>query len=482
MATRYASEGRRGFIWIPRLDPLFSDIKIDSASVRNNVLSADFTKTIFPEVGEFKVTLINADGAYTNKYEQDDIVETFFDFTDGTTRRFKGKIKSLTHSAGDAGFTLNVSGTHLTGELKYVYITKEYAGTKTCQEIFQELVSDNLTGYTTANVASSTVSPTVKWEDTPFIDAIYELCKLAQTTSGNMFDAYLDDDLDFHFFERGSIQNTSEAIVWNNTLISTPDIGEQSLTTINKVQIVGDDGSGIPVLSTSGTGDKLKKIIDTDVTNVTQALEVASAERQAGSDTEKEGETEAFLLPTLQPGDVIYFSHPVFNIVELVRISKFTHHYPNETTTTTIGKERRIQQILKTRIDAEAANRTIKNPFNMENSINLKFDDYSELSSYDSNIIISNGKIKLSSGAQGVFTSNSTTATNGITEAHLVAVADNFNFDTEISTDGGTTYEDLSINNRTVLSNPGAQGANINIKVTIQASNCEIDSIGVLYK
>ena len=69
-------------------------------------------------------------------------------------------------------------------------------------------------------------------------------------------DAYVDDDLVIQFFDKGSIVNENEALVWNDTLISTEGLGTQTLTKKDKIIVYGDDGEGLPVISVSGTGNK----------------------------------------------------------------------------------------------------------------------------------------------------------------------------------------------------------------------------------
>ena len=76
---------------------------------------------------------------------------------------------------------------------------KEYTGNKTIQEILEELFTDYLTGYTVNYLSTNTDKPTIKWEDKPINDCIYDLSKLADA------DTYVNDSLVLQFFDKKSI-------------------------------------------------------------------------------------------------------------------------------------------------------------------------------------------------------------------------------------------------------------------------------------
>ncbi len=134
-------------------------------------------------------------------------------------------------------------------------------------------------------------------------------------------------------------------------------------------------------------------------------------------------------------------------------------------------------------IENELATQSITNPFLMLESFNMKFDDSSEISSKDSNVQIAVGKITLSSGSQGVFTSVKISTPDDITEVHLRVIGNNIiGTDFELSTDGGGTYpplNKLTPEAKTILSEPGKD---LVLKVTFQSSNTEIDSLCVMRK
>jgi len=479
MSPRAASKGRRGFIWIPP-KPARWDVKINAVSVKTDIFSAEFTRGICPEIGDFEIVLFNSDKKYTDKYSADDTVGLYLDTTDGTTLKFEGKIDSLSDSFGGGfGIGLQVSGAHITKALNGIKVIRSYSGDKTCDEIFKDLVSTYLTGYNTDNISISTNRPVINWEKKSFWACVLDLCKRAK--SGSRFDSYLDDDKSFYFFERESIDNTTDAIVLGQTMIGIGGITTQTITQKDKVTVIGDAG-GLPIIATAGTGDKEDVISDSSINTVSEASDIAQNELNLKSPEKKEGEEEAFLLTSIKPGQRIRYSNPLFRVNTHILIYKYTHSVPIERTTVTLGEERSQLQLWREQKDTNLALEDIKNPFNMTDSFNLTFDDDTNIETKDSNIAISEGKIKLSSGTEGTFETTAFKVPAGISEVHLQLVADNLSALIKLSTDNGGKYETLVIEGKTELIYPVSSNALVILRVKIQSATCEIDSLGLLYK
>jgi len=482
---RTASRKSKGFIWLPRVGDEWiqkSVIKVNGDDVTVDVYNSEFTKAVCPEIARFKVELINSDEKYTDAYSQGQYVELYADFDDGTTPRFKARIDSIKNRfSNDEGFILTLEGGQYeltSGER----VTKSYTGSKTSGEILVDITATFAPQFTVNDLSTDTSKPTINWDSKTFWDCVNDLTKLADA------DAYLDENDVIQFFDKNSIENNQEAIVWNDNLIDTEGLGEQTITTKNKVQVLGDDGSGLPVIytsedSTSQTdyGVKMQTIFDNKIDSTTSAQEVADAEISSKANPDKEGDAESFMLPSLQPGDKIWVTNPPMKINGQYRIYSLTHKLPNqELTTVRVNDERKNRQIIKKRFEKELASQTITNPYRMTKSINLKFDSETELASKDSNVQLTGGKISLSSGTQGRFTSVTHTFSSDITECHLRVVgSDISSTDFELSTDSGTTYEDLVLEGRKVLNN---QGSSVVLRVTIQSATTEIDSIALLLK
>ncbi len=475
-------------IWLPREADVSSDITVDGTSVLLNYTHAEFTRALAPEIGDFKINLINADGKYSNVYSGGEIVKLFVDLVDGTTLRFKGTIDNIKNKR--KGFEiLEISGGHVSAELLDLTVTKEYSGNKTCDAILIEIIGDKLTGYTTTNISSSTVSPTLKWSNVPFWTAVDQLCQLAvvesdKTSDLNRFDCYVDDDKGFHFFPENSIENNNEAIVWNDTLINLDGFGDRIYVTKNKAIVYGDDGTGLPIIRTDNafsaqTSFNLKEdvIRNTDIVSGTQAEEIASAIVSNQSQPKKEGSALTFILPSIKVGDKIWITDPTMKINQQIKISKFTHMYPKEQTKLVMTREQTLPKAIRELSLGDLANAEIINPFEMTKSINFTYDDFSGIASFDTNIKTIDGKIKLSSGSTGTFVSEVFTQEDSISQVHLKLVGEKLTtIVVKVRANGTDTFQQISQN---VLSNI-TSGKDIEIQVQINDADTEIDSLALL--
>ncbi len=469
---------RKIFDWIPPEDDLTFDIEIDGVSVKIVIWSAEFTRAIAPEIGFFKIILDNNNGEFNGKYSGDEVVEFFIDRTDGTTTRFKGQIDTIKNPYDTGkGYTVIVSGYHVSGELMGdIHVTASFAkDSLTVDDILKDIIDTYLTGYTYTNVSASTEKPEINWDSKPFWECVFDLCKLAK--SDGLFDAYVDDDKDFHFFEERTVSNTEEAIVFNYNLVNAPEgLGNQSLTKKNKVLVTGDDGTGLPVLSTSGTGSKEEVIFDSKINTTILADEVSAAQLSLLNQTPREGEGTCFQLQSVQPGDYIWYTNPPQKITEKVKIYKYTHTFPNETSKYWIQTSREIPHIFKKRIEKELALQTIKNPFRMKESLNLVFDSEDELVTKDANVGLSEGKIKLTSGVEGTFTATKTFNFT-VDKIHLLVVGSNLlGTKYEIRKVGETNFQVITPEPEITL-DASQKGDNLELRVTINSATTEIDSL-----
>lgn len=481
---RNASEGRRGFIWLPREGSLTWSITVNDVDVTTNIMDAEFEWGVCPEVGQFKVKLINADGAYNNQFSHTQVVKLKMDFSDGSTEVFRGKIDKIEDKYGQT-YTLDISGGHITKDLLDTTVTESYDGSSTITEILDDIIGTYLTDYQSDVDATSSVKPTINWDEKPFWDCVNDLRKIADA------DAYVEPAATgpnkIKFFDKNSVENNNEAVIWNDTLIELRGLGIQTLTTKNKIRVYGDDGTGLPVLATVNNaasqteyGIKEQTIFDSKISKTDEAEEFGNAELNIAASPSSEGEADCFILPSLVPGDKIWVTNPPIGITGQYRAYKFKHKLPNEYTTVILGQERKVAQIFKRRVEKELALTNVTNPYKMTGSVNYTYDNEENIASKDSNVSISNGKISLSSGSQGVITHTTVTLSSEITAVHLKAIGNNLvGTDFELSTDGGANYEPINLNALTELTNPGDTFV---LKTTIQSSNTEIDSVAVLHK
>ncbi len=480
MPTRYASRRTRAFHWVPREATPQHDIKIDSVSVKTEIWSAECTRSICPEIGHFKILLDNNNEEFSEKYSGGETVEFFIDLVDGTTRRFKGEIDTIKNKYDTSkGFTLEIAGNHLSGELLNLTVTESYEGDTTVSDILDDLNSTYLTGYTVNYTSTDvTTKPTINWNNKPFWECIWDLTKLINT------DAYVNDSKALQFFDKKSIENNNEAIVWNDTMISTEGLGIQSLTTKNKIIVYGEAGT-LPVISTSNDtnsqttfGVKEEVVFDSKIITFEQAIELGAAELELQATPETEGKANAFILPSLSPGDLVWITNPVFKIQGQYKIYKYTHKFPSERTECFIQISREIPHIFKKRIENELALQTITNPFKMTSSWNFVFDSENEITTKDTNVKIEDSIIKLSSGVEGTFTAIKTVSDN-ITRVHLKVIGSALvGTKYKFSTDGGDIKTNLTPEAEITV----PSGRSLWFKVEFNSAETEIDSLAILYR
>ncbi len=478
--ARFATKREKGFIWLPREAIPGSDLKINGTTQYTQIWNASFTRVLCPEIGSFSILLDNNNEEFTDVYSKDQEVEFFTDLTDGTTSRFKGIIDTIKNrQTGGQGFTLRIEGGHITSDdLLLTNVTASFASGTGFETIIDSIIDEFLDGRGyTSNVnstASSTDKP-VNWNNKPFWDCIFDLTKLASAS------AYANDSKVIQFFDKGSIENNNEAIVWNDTLISTNGIGTQNLTNRDKIQAIGDDGEGLPVISTKGTGIKEKIIFDTKLTTFDQASASAQAELDFLDTDITEGDAEAFILPSLSPGDKIWVTNPPMGLREQVTIYKYTHKFPLERTSVFVDTARNIPLVFKKRIENELALQTIINPFKMLESLNLKFDSEDELVTKDTNVSLSEGKIKLSSGVSGVFLAAKAYSFIAKSVHLLVVGTELIGTKYEVRKLGETKFQTISPDIEITLDG-NQQGTNMEIRVTLNSATTEILSLTLLAK
>lgn len=467
-----------GKIWIPRDHNTKYTIYIDSVDVSSDVLSAEFTNGIIGVESPCKIELIDTDGTYANKYSGGEVIEFQMDFSAGTTSQWKGKLNKPNVKYTDK-YSVDITGSHYQSDLLDITVTEEYDGSITDDNILKELVSKYLTGYTTTNVTASTHSSTLKWENKSFYDCVLDLC------NNSDFDCYLDTDKDFHFFERESIENTTDAIIWNDNLISA-ELGTDDIEVRNKIITYGEDNAGLPIIYTTNDtssqtdyGVKEKIVKDGNIKTYLQAKEVGDAELANLKSKSTSGKAEALFMPDINPGDMIWISNPVQHIHNHYRIIKYTYKLPLERTLVTISKEKTIPTLFKERRMAEQSVENLSNPHKCLYSVNIAFDDPSDLGSNSSNVEVSEGNLKTITGNNGTFISNLRTADDDITRVYLKVIGDTLIGNTySISTNNGVSWTDVSL--ETLEEVPS--GKELLLKITITSASMRLDSIVVMYK
>ena len=481
--SRVATIRRPAFTWLPRIAIPQSDIQINGESVYTTVLLAECSRALCPETGMFNISLDNNNSEYTDKYNQGDEVTFFTDLVDGTTQVFKGKINLAENPYGEAqGFILSIKGNHIsTDDLIKTHVTLAVEkNTLTFTEILELMRGTFLAGrgYTLNVTATSTDKPKINWDSKPFWDCVFDLTKLAGA------DSYVDDDLEIQFFDKGSIVNLMEAIFWNDLLISSQGIGKQTSTNRDRIIVQGEDGTGLPILSTSGTGIKEEVIFDSKIDTFANALSVGNAQLNFIDTENTEGSVNAFILPTIRPGQKVWMSDPPIGIREQIKIYKYTHKFPIDRTGIIVDQGREVSLIFKERFEKELALQTLTNPFLMLESWNIKFDSEDEILTKDSNVGLSEGKVKLTSGVEGTLTARNN-FTRALTSIHLLVVGSDLIgtvYQIKKSSESDSAFQTITTGVKINLNSINTGGTQFDLKISFNSATTEIDSIAILGK
>ena len=454
-------------------------VEINGVDVSDDVIDVEYTMAVTTEIGDCRIVLDDNADTYTGLYSGGESISIYLDFTDGDTKRFEGYVEKQEKELGDEGKKLRITGRHVATTLMDLTVTEDYTSATPVSTILISLIADYATGFTSTNVNTSTSTHTPKWGNKPFWDCIIELCRIAN------FDCYVDNDKDFHFFERGTVLNTIEAVTDQNC-IGIEGLGTDTTDVKNVVIVYGEDNAGNQIIykaedSQSSYNTKEKVIEDTKIKTYDQAKEIGDAELSLLKSPDTVGKSVSFLLPELNPGDKLWISYPDLELHGTHRIAKFTTNIFEQTTTVYLEKVSNLPKVLRDRVSKESSLETIKNPGKMEHSLNLSFDDSSVIKTFNDTEITDN-KLRLQSGkTTGTAVSNTRTANSDISKCYVThkgsAVSGNVKYYANVS--GSGQYEELTIG---TVHNFAAPGKLLTVKIEINGTATELEGVCLQYK
>lgn len=471
---------RQSFIWIPKPTDEYS-IEIDGVDVTDDAaMGSEFTKALIGFESPCKITLIDSDGAYADKYVGGETVELKLirAINGDITSIWKGTLEKPKKQFG-ASFTVGIVGSHYQSDLLDITVTAEFTGGTSADNILKSLVDDNLTGYTYTNVAASTVFPTVRWNNKPFYDCVVDLMGLAE------IDVFVDEDKDFHSFDKESIDNDDEALVWNDSLLSIDGLGVDTIDVRNRIIVYGEDEAGMPIVYQAEDAEskyKIKErvIKDSGIRTYQQAKDLGDAELALLKSPPEKGKANAIFLSDLRLGEMTYIINPIQKVHKRHRVVKYTHVFPAKRTTVVLQKEETIPDIFKERKNAELASENLVNPFKMTNSYNFSFDNLNNVDETESdNVTVAEGNLNIVTGTSGRMISNARDSTTDITYVHLKVIGDALSgTEYHVSTDDGENYTQINLEQETKVT----AGKKLRLRIDIASANTLIDSIAVLYR
>ena len=184
------------FIPIPKVRNTHVKIEINEDDVTGRVTKSNFTYPVTSGIGTFEIILSNSNGQLSGLYSNGNIIKFYADNTDSTTLQFWGRIDYVKENISKDGQFLEIKGRHrsyLLNETLICYSAEDMITSQILKDIIDKLPGSY--GFTYTNVSTTTDSMNVEWNYKPFWECVMEICRFAG------YDCYVDNDLDFHYFE-----------------------------------------------------------------------------------------------------------------------------------------------------------------------------------------------------------------------------------------------------------------------------------------
>ena len=394
------------YVWVPPAYSALYKIEVVRSSgalddITDYILSGNLTDGATDTIGNFQFEIDNSSENYTNVWTGNEVLNFYCDYeTTATTKRFRGRIEKISYKQN----TVVITGRSESLSLLDVTVTKSYEAIET-SAILLDLFSTYASGFTTSNVSASSTSITINWYQKPFIECVQELCRQAE------FDFYIDSSLDAHYFAKNSVNNQTEAVVYDANLLEIGDFAYDRSLIKNRIIVYGADIGSLPLIYTkddSASQIEIKELIikDQNITTMEQAQERAEYELALSKDPPLVGDVTSIGLATLQPGERVRISSPYNNLQpSYYRVISFKHEFGDlYSTTLTIEKEpRKIFHLMKDRISNEQKRSDLPNPNEMRFSWNF---DFNTDTGTHSNTEIVNGKLQIIGGGGGADPTN----------------------------------------------------------------------------
>jgi len=476
------------FAWVPpnnttafKFTVTRSDGTIDD--ITSKISKLEIKDQVTEGIGSFSFDIWDPNEEYVTAWTGNEIVHYYKDYAaTASTLKFSGKIEK----PSKRGNRLNVKGRSQSLLFLDITVTQNFTSVDT-GTILASIISTYAPGFTSTNVVTSGTPLTVNWTQKPFWDCVKDLC----SAPTNAYDCYVDGVKDFHYFESGSVKNSTDAIVHEMNLLEVNDFTPDISLVKNRIIVYGATVDGIQILdsgedltSQSTYGLKEKIINDDNLVNETQVSELVAYELARLKDPPNVGDVKSILLATILPGDSLQVSSPANGLSPQYYVSTGYKDVIDNvqglwSTQVFLNKEpRKMTHLMKDRIENEnSKKRATTNPNEMRFSKNFFFDDNTGTFV---NTSITDSVVKTSTvGATWV--SPATTTTSNINEVYLILVGTKISGVTiGVSGDGGVNYQTVANKEKVVLSS--AKGSNLVIKITFDDTTAEIDSLSLQYK
>jgi hypothetical protein len=469
------------FIPIPKPRNTHCKVEINGSDMTTRVIKSSFVYPCTTGIGTFTINLSNAHGQLNGLFSEGQTVKFYADNTDATYLQFWGRIDFVKNNISDSGQFLEIEGRHRSYLLTESLICHQTTTTSPAQ-VLKDII-DILPasyGFTYNNVNADAEVINVEWNYKPFWDCVGEICNY----SG--FDVYVDNDLDFHYFEENSILNEQEAIVEGDNFLNTKDWGTNNTYEKTRVTVIGQDDEGLPIIYTAkivGETD-IKEVFIRDGSANTEAKvkDVADANLAKFTNRAPQATIKSYGLQTIKPGDNLWILIPRQQIHGQYKVIQITHTFGAEVggwrTECLIEEEdvntaQLLQKVMqKTNIITQSEN---------INKMNYSYNfDFNTDSGVHSTTQITGGVLKTDGSASGTWISPTKALDTNATQYELRASGDAIPGTTfYVSSDGGTSWQIVTA--LKTLYDFAPIGQNLKVKVTLNSASTQIKSLALLY-
>lgn len=477
---------------IPRKRNQQCKVKINGVEVTKRVVTSSWNLPVTEGIGTFSIRLSNAFGQLTDSYSNGNSAIFYADNTDGTTIQFYGIIDSIKDNISKDGQFLDIEGRHRSYLLTEFLVCHSATSTVTSQ-ILKDIIDKLPTsyGFTYINVSTTTDSMDVEWNYKPFWDCVVELSNYAE------YDCYVDNDLDFHYFEENSILNENDILAEGSNFLNSRSVGTDSYYEKTRVTVVGQDENGLPIIYTAidpDEGDDIKEIVikDSSANTETKVQNLAESKLEEITSTVPQAVINSFGLENAKPGDNLQVLIPRHKFNGQYKVMQITHKFGMEVggwrTETTIEKEEIGTSEIIRKVSQKSDRITgIDNVNKLKYSFNFSFSDDDKTASHETTEI-SSGKLVISSDSatEGTWISTLKTHSEDLTNVEMRFKGTNIgSSEFYYSLDGGSSYEQIE-NFSTLITPTETVGKAIKIKIILKRPsgstlNPEIDSMVLLY-
>lgn len=428
---------RTGTIFIPQnyLKPAYKvqitrndgtvDTVADSSSATNSDLIHLSVKPGLNEVaGTFTLSLSNKDGKYTGRWTGNERIDIWADFSNASTKLFRGKCESIMPIFNERGRSIELAGRDGMGELQDKTIVQLFLDTEAA-EIFKAVINDANTSVTYAVSSTSTVIENFQSRDLTAAQCIKEVAKRVP------HDFYVDTSFALQHFSKGSRTNFNEALIHGLNLKSL-NMGTDTRGVKNFVRVYGanvDNSTNVLIIKTAedstsqaSYGKRVLIVQDATLVSHDAAQERANAELAEKKDNPQQGSVTGMGLPTLLPGQNFRVSDPYSGVDGFYRAIDITHDlnidqgfmshiiiekYP-ELIESSIVELRQVSR------DSSVMNIVIA----AVDSFVITFSESISVVTL-SNTLIVDGRLKIATGSQGTAISNIFKARTNVNKAQI---------------------------------------------------------------